>query len=113
MLKFLEMYAHWLHGQWPAGHVEKLPELNEDGSTNIPGVYVTGDLKGVPLLKFSVDSGARAVRTIMADPAFQQLKNAEGALDIVIIGGGVSGMAAALEAQKSGLSYVVLEASEP
>lgn len=120
----LSKYTHWLHGQWPAGHVEKLPELKEDGSTNVPGVYVVGDLKGIPLLKFSIDSGTKAVRSISADKNFQAIKNGphpsplpqagEGAIfDIVIIGGGVSGMAAALEAKKLGLTHIVLEASEP
>ncbi len=129
-MKFLlERYYHWLHGRWPAGHVEKLPELREDGRNNVPGVYVVGDLKGIPLLKFSVDSGTRAVRTILADPSFprspsppvppsrgqgdKEMGRRGDTLDLVIIGGGVSGMAAALEAQKAGLSYVVLEASEP
>ena len=30
-------------------------------------------------------------------------------LDVVIVGGGPSGLAAAIEAKKNGLSYVVLE----
>ena len=33
-------YTCWLHARWPAGHVEKLPEVREDGSTNVPGVYI-------------------------------------------------------------------------
>lgn len=105
----------WLHGQWPAGHVERLPELKDDGETNIPGIYVVGDLKGIPLLKFSVDSGAKAVKTILADRDFSALRRTgDGTtLDLAIIGGGVSGFAAALEAKKNNLSYILLEASEP
>ena len=57
----LSKYAKWLHLQWPAGTVEKLPRVEPDSSTNIPGVYIVGDLTGVPLLKFSADTGARAV----------------------------------------------------
>ena len=53
----LYRYARWLHLQWPAGTVEKLPEVRPDGSTSVPGLYVVGDLTGVPLLKFSSDSG--------------------------------------------------------
>ena len=60
----LARYLRWLHLQWPAGTVEKLPEVRPHGSTNVPGLYVVGDLTGVPLLKFSSDSGARAVQTI-------------------------------------------------
>ena len=59
--------ARWLHLKWPAGTVEKLPRVNEDCSTNGPGLYVVGDLTGVPLLKFSSDSGARVVHLIAQD----------------------------------------------
>ena len=79
--------------------MEKLPQVNQDYSTNIAGLYIVGDLTGIPLLKFSSDSGAKAVQNILADNDFQKLlpedSNPE-ILDLVIIGAGVSGMAAAL-----------------
>src|SRR5262245_1632379 len=103
--------------RWPAGTAEKLPEVREDGSTNVPGVYIAGDLTGIPLLKFSLDTGARVVQTIAADPTLRsgaQGRREDGEiLDLVIIGAGVSGMAAAIEAKKRGLSFVVLESTEP
>ena len=104
-------YMHWLHTRWPAGEVEQLPDVREDGSTSLPGVYVVGDLTGIPLLKFSADSGARAVETITEDPSFQNRDTSDDEVaDIVIVGCGVSGVAAAAEADKRGLSHVVLEA---
>lgn len=111
----IQRYTKWLHTQWPAGTVEKLPRVNEDGSTNVPGLYIVGDLSGIPLLKFSSDTGARAVQTIVADSAFQRLqkKRAEETYDLVIIGAGVSGMAAAMAAKQQGLRFVLLEANEP
>ncbi|HLL89768.1 MAG TPA: NAD(P)-binding domain-containing protein [Tepidisphaeraceae bacterium] len=110
----LARYARWLHLRWPAGTVEKLPVVHRDGSTAVPGLYVVGDLTGIPLLKFSADTGAKAVRTILDDPAFRQGRgSAAGVLDLVIIGGGVSGYAAALEAKKAGLCFELLEAAEP
>ncbi len=111
-------YMKWLHTQWPAGTVEKLPVVNSDGSTNVPGVYVVGDLTGIPLLKFSSDTGARAVQTIVNDGAFQDARKSGSndddgdVLDLVIVGAGVSGMAAALEARKHELRFEILEASE-
>ena len=36
-----------------------------------------------------------------------------GLLDLVIVGGGVAGMSAAIEAKRRGLRFEVLEASEP
>jgi thioredoxin reductase/polyferredoxin len=74
-----------------------------------------GDLAGVPLLKFAADTGARAVRHIAADPAFAAARG-EGdgsVVDLLILGAGVSGVSAALEARRLGLTSTVLEASEP
>ncbi len=112
MRSILSRYTHWLHTQWPAGVVEKLPEVQEDGSTNVPGVYVVGDLTGIPLLKFSSDTGAKAVSSILKDPSFDGQRGEEGVLDLAIIGAGVSGVAAAMEAKKAGLNYKIYEASE-
>ncbi len=111
----LARYAHWLHGRWPAGKIEPLPQVDENGMSSIAGLYIVGDLTGVPLLKFSADTGARAVRHIAADADFQRARQREetGALDIAIVGAGVSGMAAALEARQAGLSFAIVEANEP
>jgi NosR/NirI family transcriptional regulator, nitrous oxide reductase regulator len=110
-MNFLQRYLHWLHTQWPDGGVEKLPAVNDDGSTNVPGLYVTGDLRGVALLKFAADSGARVVRAVASQPSFSPGKGRDQAVDIAIIGAGVSGVAAAMEAKAMGLSYRLLEAN--
>ena len=113
-MSLIGRYTHWLHAMWPAGTVEKLPEIRGDGTTAVPGVRIVGDLTGVPLLKFSSDSGAKAVKAILAEPGFSRGRDASGeTLDIAIVGGGVSGVAAAIEAKKAGLTFRVFEASEP
>ncbi len=118
MFGLIKSYTRWLHTQWPAGTVEKLPLVNEDGTTNVPGLYITGDLTGIPLLKFSSHTGTRAVRHMCADSGFTKAREEarrrdDGVIDLAIIGGGVAGMAAALEAEKQKLNYRVYEASEP
>ncbi len=111
MFSAIASYTNWLHTRWPAGGVEKSPKVNDDGTTRVPGVRVVGDLTGVPLLKFSADTGARAVEAILAESDFQ--KGADGYdHDLVIIGAGVSGISAAIEAKKNGLDFVLFEASE-
>ncbi|MEM9296051.1 MAG: NAD(P)-binding domain-containing protein, partial [Planctomycetota bacterium] len=107
-------YARWLHTRWPAGKPEKLPVVQEDGSTNVPGVFVVGDLTGIPLLKLSVNAGVRTIRKIAEEPSFQSRDASDaGVLDVAIVGGGTAGFAAAKEAEKLGLNYMVYEASEP
>jgi pyruvate/2-oxoglutarate dehydrogenase complex dihydrolipoamide dehydrogenase (E3) component len=98
---------------WPAGTVEKLPDAREDGTTAVPGVRIVGDLTGIPLLKFSSDTGARAVLAILAEPDFAKGRQTDPELlDLAIIGAGVSGIAAAMEAKKVGLSFQIFEATE-
>src|SRR4051812_47536885 len=109
----LQRYMRWLHTGWPAGTVEKLPEVHPDGTTAVPGVHVVGDLTGIPLLKFAADSGARAVHAILAEPGMKDPAKDPDLLDLAIVGGGVAGMSAAIEAKKANLRFVVFEASQP
>lgn len=105
----LARFSRWLHLGFPAGVVEPLPAVNPDFSTNVPGLFVIGDLAGVPLLKFAAESGRRVIETIAASRS----RSAASEFDVVIIGGGVAGMSAALEARRHGLRFVVLEAVAP
>ena len=106
MISLLTRYYHWLHGRWPAGVPEQLPQVKEDGSTVVPGVFIVGDLTGIPLLKFALDSGARAAKRCIAE--ISAVKTASP-FDIIIIGGGVAGMAAACECAKAGVRFTVVE----
>lgn len=111
---FLKDYYHWLHGKWPAGTVEALPMVGDDGVTNVSGIRVVGDLSGIPLLKFSSETGTRAIRGIMAESSFsgERKNKRDDVYDVAIIGAGVAGISAAMEAQKAGLNYVLVEASQ-
>lgn len=112
MLQLVKRYTRWLHCRWPAGTVEKLPQVGADGQSNVPGLYIVGDLTGIPLLKFSADTGARAIERI-ADELGQDKGPDGDVLDVAIVGAGVSGMSAALAAKKAGLDFALFEASEP
>jgi len=108
-------YTRWLHTRWPAGKPEKLPLARPDGSTNVSGLYIVGDLTGIPLLKLSANAGVDAVRAIADDLGDHALgpDDTTDELDVAIIGGGTSGFSAALEAREQGLKYAVFEASKP
>jgi thioredoxin reductase/polyferredoxin len=118
-----QSYTHWLHTQWPAGTPEPLPETGDGGVTELPGVRIVGDLTGIPLLKFAIDSGARAAHELAeelrgsSDPASGASpgdgRSADRPVDVAIIGGGVAGIAAAIEAKAAGLTVSVYEAASP
>ena len=113
MLNIIEKYTNWLHTRWPAGGVEKGPQVNDDGTTPLKGGRVVGDLTGVPLLKFSADTGAKAVAEILKESDFKPGAGTDaGIYDLAIIGAGVSGLSAAIEAKKAGLNFVLYEADE-
>jgi thioredoxin reductase/ferredoxin len=112
---WIARYTHWLHTRWPAGTVERLPLVDEYGACSVPGVTVVGDLTGVPLLKFALQTGAAAAARIAGDPDFQKARTTpqQGVRDLIIVGGGVAGIAAAVEARRRSLDCLVIEANQP
>ena len=105
-------YFEWLQKGSPTGEVEKYPQLDKNGQSSLKGLYVVGDLTGIPLLKLAADSGAEKVRFLDYDADFISVKGrgkAEGILDLLIVGGGPAGVSAAIEADKRNLDYSLVE----
>jgi thioredoxin reductase len=89
----------------------ELPDVNANFETNIPGLYVVGELGGRGLIKNAINEGKIAAEHVARQLADGTLR-AEGgadALDLVIVGSGPAGISAALEAHRAGLRYVALE----
>lgn len=115
----LSPYFRWLQKGNPVGEVERYPEIDSGGQSSVAGVYIVGDLTGVPLLKLASESGAKVVRRFLADKSFSSRVLGEGNFDrgedrvrdVLIIGGGPSGVACALECGKNGLDYELIESS--
>src|SRR4051812_12284885 len=105
MAGILSRYTKWLHTQWPAGTVEKLPVSQPDGTTALPGVRIVGDLTGIPLLKFSSHTGAEAVRGILKEEG-KRKNDEKGTFDLAIIGAGVAGNFAGDEGAKRGVKFL-------
>jgi len=109
----ISAYTRWLHTRWPAGSVEKLPVAGENGLTNLPWVRIVGDLSGIPLLKFSSLTATKAVRAILQEPDFQKRDKSQAeVLDLAIIGAGVAGVSAGIEAKKAQIRFAVYEATQ-
>ncbi len=77
-------------------------------SLDAPGVYLAGDLTGLPLIKNAINQGSVAIRNITASLRGAPASTPD-AYDVCIVGAGPAGISAALEAQQQGLRYVLLE----
>lgn len=82
-----------------------LPHVNEDFETNVPGIYIAGELGGMGLIKNSVEQGEAATESIVKSG----FKRDPSMLDLIIIGAGPAGISATLTAKKHGLNFLTLE----
>lgn len=82
-----------------------IPNVNPDFQTNVPGLYIAGELGGMGLIRNAVNQGSQAMDSIASLDGLGRPER----LDVIIIGAGPAGLAAALGAIEKGLSYKVLE----
>lgn len=87
---------------------EILPVVDGNFESSVKGIYAIGDVTGLPLVKVAANQGAELLQRMERQGRLARRDGREG-LDLVIIGAGPAGLAAALEAQTRGLRYVVLE----
>jgi thioredoxin reductase (NADPH) len=81
-----------------------IPLLKPTFESNVPGIYVAGELGGMGLIKNALTQGQQALEAIAASKV-----RCSGALDVLIIGAGPAGLAATLAAKKMGVNYQTVE----
>ncbi len=88
-----------------------LPWVNEKGESSVRGIFLVGEVAGVPLIKLGLNAGHEAIDQLAPKVQEEQSEGADDVLDFVIVGAGASGLGAAARAKALGLSAVVLEAN--
>lgn len=82
-----------------------LPHVNPEFETNVPGIYIAGELGGMGLIKNSVEQGQAAVENIVR----AGINKNHSTYDLIIIGAGPAGISASLTAKKHGLNFLTLD----
>ena len=114
-MNIIARYFNWLQEDVPAGEVEHYPEIDENGESSVKGVYIIGDLTGIPLLRLAADSGSKIIKQFSEDDTFQKLRNNNKdntVYDLLIIGAGPAGVAAGADALKLNYNIKILESAK-
>jgi len=82
-----------------------IPDLATDFQTNVPGVFIAGELGGMGLIRNAIEQGRQAIDSVRSLQGIGEGK----VLDVVIVGAGPAGFSASLAAQRHGLRFVTLE----
>ncbi|HEU5262772.1 MAG TPA: NAD(P)-binding domain-containing protein [Gemmatimonadales bacterium] len=90
-----------------------MPQLTPQHETNVPNMFIVGELGGLALIKNAVNQGRECVDTIAARLArLTRGRAAPGVYDVCVVGAGPGGISASLRAIERKLSYVTLEQDE-
>ena len=82
-----------------------LPRVDPSFQTNVPGIFIAGELGGMGLIRNAVEQGRQAIESVRKLDGL----GSPGRYDVVIVGAGPAGFAGALAAKQAGLSYIVIE----
>ncbi|MBT9444835.1 MAG: NAD(P)-binding domain-containing protein [Hyphomonadaceae bacterium] len=81
-----------------------LPHVGPDFQTNVPGIYIAGELGGMGLIRNAIEQGRQAMEQIASRPL-----NGSHEYDVIVVGAGPAGFSASLGAKAAGLHYVLIE----
>ena len=80
-----------------------IPEVSPEFESNVPGLFIAGELGGMGLIRKATEQGRQAVETI------RKRKRGNADYDVVIVGCGPAGLSAGLAAIQHKLRYKLIE----
>ena len=84
-----------------------IPMVQPNFETNVPGIFIAGELGGMGLIRNAVEQGKQALEAIAGK--ISKNGKSEEVLDVLIIGAGPAGFSASLAAMEHKLNCVTLE----
>ncbi len=85
-----------------------IPVVKPDFETDVPGVFIAGELGGMGLIRNAVEQGRQAMQSITKLVTSKHSNE----LDVAIIGAGPAGFASTLAAKEANLKSVTIEQDE-
>ncbi|HLF10796.1 MAG TPA: NAD(P)-binding domain-containing protein [Gammaproteobacteria bacterium] len=82
-----------------------IPNVKPNFESNVPGIFIAGELGGMGLIRNAIEQGRQAMESIVANVG----NTRAGVRDVVIVGAGPSGIAASLCAKQHKLDFVTIE----
>lgn len=86
-----------------------IPDVGDNFEASTPGIFLAGELTGMGLIRNAVEQANQAVAFIAQDRRRDQGDPPPGMIDLLVVGAGPAGLAAALAAQEHGLNYLCVE----
>jgi thioredoxin reductase (NADPH) len=80
-----------------------IPNVDPSFESDVPGIFIAGELGGMGLIRKSAEQGRQAMETI------RKLERGDNELHVVIVGAGPAGIAAGLGALQHRLAYALIE----
>lgn len=84
-----------------------IPYVKPNFETNVPGLFIAGELGGMGLVRKAAEQGRQAMESIA-----ELAGGGDAPLDVVIVGAGPAGLAATLAAKQLKLRYVTIDQEE-
>jgi thioredoxin reductase (NADPH) len=86
-----------------------LPVVRPDFQSNVPGLYIAGELGGMGLIRNAVEQGRQAIDAVAARAKSRPRSQRADMLDVLIVGSGPAGISASLGAMEKGMRFATLE----
>jgi len=83
----------------------ELPHVSPEFETNIPGLFIAGELGGMGLIKNAVEQGRQAMENLIR----KMKRSPEADYDVIIVGAGPAGISASLTAAKNKMRFLTVE----